>query len=187
MNKIFLTSDLHFGHDKDFIWGPRGYGSIKEHDTDIIRKWNNKVEKTDDIFILGDLMLGDNEQGMKKIEQLNGHLHIILGNHDTNTRVNEYMNCIAVHDIQYALMQKYKKYSFFLCHYPTHMGNYDMQMARQWCLHGHTHSKEKFCEFDKNYNVALDAHNNEPVEIEEVLKDIQEKWNKIYQSRIHNS
>jgi calcineurin-like phosphoesterase family protein len=34
--KIWFTSDTHFGHQKEFIWGPRGFKSSKEHDEAII-------------------------------------------------------------------------------------------------------------------------------------------------------
>lgn len=30
MSKIFLTSDLHFNHDREFIYGPRGFKSVEE-------------------------------------------------------------------------------------------------------------------------------------------------------------
>lgn len=32
MGKIFLTSDLHFGHQREFLYGPRGFNTIQEHD-----------------------------------------------------------------------------------------------------------------------------------------------------------
>jgi DNA-directed RNA polymerase specialized sigma subunit len=30
VSKIFLTSDTHFGHDREFIWKVRGFNSVKE-------------------------------------------------------------------------------------------------------------------------------------------------------------
>ena len=32
MGKIWIISDLHFCHNKDFIYGKRGFNSIAEHD-----------------------------------------------------------------------------------------------------------------------------------------------------------
>ena len=56
-----------------------------------------------------------------------------------------------------------------------------MQMSKTWCLHGHTHSKFEFDDnIAKNFNVALDAHDCYPIEINEILIKIQEKWNKIH-------
>ena len=34
---IFFTSDLHINHDRDFIWGARGYEDVIEHNEDIIK------------------------------------------------------------------------------------------------------------------------------------------------------
>ena len=28
MGNIYFTSDTHFGHNKDFLWSPRGYNNI---------------------------------------------------------------------------------------------------------------------------------------------------------------
>ena len=40
----YFTSDLHIGHDKDFIWKARGFNSIEEHDTQILKNWNSIIK-----------------------------------------------------------------------------------------------------------------------------------------------
>lgn len=40
---IWVTSDLHIGHQKAFMYGARGYTSSDEHDKDIIMGWNRTV------------------------------------------------------------------------------------------------------------------------------------------------
>lgn len=182
MNKIYFTSDLHFCHDKPFLYEPRGFSSIEEMNETIIKNFNSIIDDNDDLYILGDLILKDTNKGLEYLNRLNGRLHIILGNHDSQTRIDLYQTQDKIEDIQYAYLLKYKKYNFYLSHYPTCMGNYDLQMSKTWCLHGHTHSQEKFSEIAKNYNVALDAHNCFPIEIEDILKDIQMKWNEIYKN-----
>ena len=42
MSKIWFTSDLHFGHEKEFLYSPRGYNNNEEMMQDIVCKWNNK-------------------------------------------------------------------------------------------------------------------------------------------------
>ncbi len=124
-------------------------------------------------------MLGDNEYGINCLKQLNGHIHIILGNHDSTIRVELYKKCPNIVSIDYALQLKLNKNYFFLCHYPVITSNYDDQ--KEWTkhlinLHGHTHSKNKF--YSDNcymYNVGLDSHNNYPVELNEIINDIKEK------------
>ena len=124
-------------------------------------------------------MLNDNEHGMNCIDRLNGRIHLVLGNHDTEGRVALYEACPNIVEIVYAIQIKYKKYYFFLCHYPVITANYDDQKA--WakhliCLHGHTHSKEIFSNNNPYmYNTCLDAHNNYPVSLEQILEDIKNK------------
>ena len=177
--KIWLTSDLHFGHQKEFLWGPRGFESSTEHDEAVIRNWNSVVDYEDEVYVLGDLMLGDNEYGMNCIKRLAGNIHVILGNHDTDSRIELYESCPNIVEINHAMQLKYKKNYFFLCHYPVITANYDDQKA--WAkhlinLHGHTHSKNVF--FNGNpymYNVALDAHNNFPILIDDIIEEIKQK------------
>ena len=177
--KIWFTSDLHFGHQKEFLWGPRGFKSSQEHDEAIIRNWNSVINSDDEVYILGDLMLGDNEYGLNCIKRLAGHIHIILGNHDSETRAALYLHCPNIETIDYAREEKFGKNYFFLCHYPVITANYDDQKA--WAkhlinLHGHTHSQAKF--YNNNpymYNVSLDAHNNYPIEINEIIEDIRQE------------
>ena len=85
-------------------------------------------------------------------------------------------------------MIKYKKQYYYLSHYPTICSNYDDKPYHNHIigLAGHTHSKDKFY-FEDNpfcYNVALDAHNNYPISIEEINEDIHNKVNKLYQKKI---
>ena len=77
MAKFWFTSDLHFGHNKEFLYKPRGFENIVDHDETIIKNWNELVAPNDTIFILGDLMLNDNNYGMNCLKQLNGYKHII--------------------------------------------------------------------------------------------------------------
>ena len=101
--------------------------------------------------------MGDLESGINKLKQLKGHKHLIRGNHCTDNKVSRYIEENIFESIQYATMIKYKKYNFYLSHYQTYMGNYDMQMSKTWCLHGHTHSK---FEFDDNIAKNLEEKEN---------------------------
>ena len=176
---IFFTSDLHIGHDKEFIWKARGFNSIEEHDTQILLKWNSIISPEDTVFILGDLCMGGNEKEWNRIyKNLNGYKNIIYGNHDTVNKLSKYVNDYGMHLLGYGDMYKYsKKKSFYLSHYPTLVGNHEEDKFF-YNLSGHTHSTDKFqYGWGKVYNVALDAHKCMPVSIEQIIKDI-EKYRK---------
>lgn len=179
MGKIWLTSDLHFGHDKDFIYKPRGFNSIEEHDRAIIQNWNELVSWDDEVFCLGDLMLNDNEGGIRKINQLAGKIYILDGNHDTATRIQLYANIRpTILNLGLAYILKYQGYHFYLSHYPVLCSNQDddKPLKKQTiCLCGHYHTTNKFCDMDKGniYHVELDAHNNKPVLLDDIIEDIK--------------
>lgn len=173
---VYFTSDLHIGHDKDFIWRPRGFSSIEEHDTEIIKRWNKVITFEDTVYILGDLCMSGNETEWNRVYKvLNGNKIVICGNHDTNNKINKYQNEYGMTYIGLAALYKYnKKKMFYLSHYPTLVGNFKEERFF-WNLSGHTHSPNKF-EFGQYsiYNVAMDAHNCTPVSIEQIIKDIEE-------------
>lgn len=172
---IYFTSDLHIGHDKDFIYEARGFSSIEEHDKEILKRWNEVVWPEDTVYILGDLCMGGNEKEWNSIYyNLNGTIKFIRGNHDTVNKINRYVNEYGIGDLGLASIYKYsKRRTFYLSHYPTFVANHEEDKFF-WCLSGHTHSKDSFqyghyCV----YNVAVDAHEGYPVSIEQIIKDIE--------------
>ena len=44
---VFVTSDLHFCHDREFVWGARGYANVDEMNEAQVRKWNEVVTDED--------------------------------------------------------------------------------------------------------------------------------------------
>jgi len=83
MSNIWLISDTHFGHNKDFIWKARGFNSVEEMNNEIIKRWNNVVEPNDIVYHLGDIIMGDLNSGIEIINQLNGKIRLAIGNHDS--------------------------------------------------------------------------------------------------------
>ena len=184
---IFFSSDYHFGHDKEFLWGPRGLPSMFANSQAIVGNHNAIVKDEDDVYVLGDLMLGDNEYGLQMIKSLKGKLHIILGNHDTDTRIKLYEQLLNVVEITYAKVIKIGKQHYFLCHYPTMTANYDDKPYHNHMinLYGHTHQQTNF--YNNNpfmYHVGVDSHDCYPVSIEQINKDIHDKVNELYKEKV---
>lgn len=178
MNKIWFVSDWHFGHDKSFIYEPRGFSTIEEMNEVIIKNHNLVVDNDDEVYCLGDCMLGDNNIGLECIKSLKGKIHIIRGNHCTNTRIKLYETCDNVVEVLegWSCIRKFNGYHFYLCHYPTMTSNFDTDKplkTRILSLSGHTHAKDIW-DAAGGYNVALDAHNCYPVEISEIIEAFKE-------------
>ena len=188
MNRIFFISDTHFCHDKEFLYKPRGFNSNKENDETIIRNWNLIVGDNDDIYHLGDVMLNNNEQGIEYLKQLKGRIHIILGNHCTDTRIKLYEQLPNVVEVTYAKVIKIGKQHYYLSHYPTICSNYDDKPYHNHMINlfGHTHQKGNFYwldEYEENpfmYHVGVDSHGCCPVSAEQVSEDIHNKINELH-------
>ena len=178
MNKIYLTSDLHFCHNQPFLYEPRGFKSIYEHNEAIIKNFNEVMDWTDTLYILGDCFLNNNEEGMKLMKRLPGIKHIIWGNHDTDARQDLLLDDTSFICCGYGWRLKYKKYSFYLSHYPTITSNFDVNKPLKkrtinLCAHSHTKNRFKDMKYGLCYHVELDCHQNKPVLIDDIIKDIQ--------------
>lgn len=140
---IYLSSDTHFGHAKDFLWRPRGFSSIEEMNEGIIERWNLIVEPNDDVYLLGDVIMGDIDN-LNYVRRLNGNLHIIYGNHDSDTRITAYNTLDNLVEAGFGARLKYAGRVFYLSHYPTLTGNTDDEQKplkrRVFSLCGHSHT-----------------------------------------------
>lgn len=181
---IWFSSDLHFNHDREFIWKARGFNSVDEMNEEIIRRFNEKVDPYDDVYLLGDISLGGGSEEIiaknkSLIERLNGHLYIIIGNHDTDRRISMYNSCSNVMGtIKYADMLHYHGYHFYLSHFPTLTANLEKEHLKQCTLNlfGHTHQKDNFyLDMPYLYHVGVDSHNCYPVKLDDIIREMHNK------------
>lgn len=77
----FFTSDLHLGDDRMIEISGRPFSSAAECDEAIVKRWNDVVQKSDVVWVLGDVTsdTGPSEH----IARLNGTKYLVAGNHDT--------------------------------------------------------------------------------------------------------
>lgn len=151
----------------------------------IIQNFNSILTQEDDLYLLGDTIMGHNiEVSLSYIQSLNTKIHLIWGNHCTENRQKALMTLPNVIEIcGWSNILKYNKYHFYLSHFPSCTSNFDDYKKplkqRLLSLSGHTHSKEHF-ESTFSYNVSVDAHNNFPVSIEQIIQEfIQLEWAKV--------
>lgn len=177
MENIFVTSDLHFGHDKEFCYGPRGFTSAKEMNEWLLERYNRIVRANDEVYILGDLVVGNVEEGMEYARWLNGKIHLVLGNHDSPKKIEQYKDMKNILTISFADAFTYNKFHFYLSHYPTLTANYTDGGLRNkvYNLCGHSHTTDPFfhSEFGAIYHCEVDAHNNYPVAVDDIIKDLR--------------
>lgn len=135
-NKIWFTSDLHFGHKRiiEFCPSTRPYSSVEEMNGDIISKWNSQVSDNDIVFILGDVSFARENVTTQCLSQLRGRLYLVTGNHDKGLLPHRfervYNNYTEV---------KIDNIDVVLCHYPIYEWN--KMHYGSYHLFGHVHGK----------------------------------------------
>ncbi|HGS9340392.1 hypothetical protein MXT59_13135 [Clostridioides difficile] len=169
MNKIWFTSDTHFGSQRTLELSKRPFTTVEEMDEVMIENWNNVVSKNDIVYHLGDF--GDYE----KVKRLNGIIMLILGNYEEKDGEQGKLPLI---DNKYLLLEGFDKilgrtnqvsYSnriINLSHEPSKVKDKKIDEINV-DLFGHIH---KLCMI-KPYglNVGVDCHNFKPIDMETVL------------------
>lgn len=177
---IYFTSDLHFCHNREFIYKARGFDSVEDMNAAIVKNWNSVVTNEDDIYVLGDLMLKDNETGLKLIKSLKGRIHVVLGNHDTDTREKLYHACPNIVEVENAIRLNKNGYHLFMTHYPCFTANLEAESLKKCTINffGHTHQQGNFYnDIPFMYHVGVDSHNCTPVSFEQAIEDMKAKVN----------
>jgi len=175
--KIWVTSDWHFGHDREFIWKARGFNSVDDMNETIVRNHNALVGPEDDVYVLGDLMLGA-AANIEYIKRMNGKLHIVRGNHDTDSRWLMYSALPNVVEMDNAIYLKYNKHHFYLSHYISLTGNLEKESLKQMTLNlfGHTHQKTNFyMDMPYLYHIGVDSHDCKPVLLDDIIEEMYAK------------
>ena len=80
---IFYTADLHLGYFPILHDTARPFTGVLEMDEALISNWNARVGADDSVYIVGDFSYNGGEAPTQYLSRLNGHLHLIRGNHDT--------------------------------------------------------------------------------------------------------
>lgn len=135
-NRVFFTSDTHFGDEKVLRLSERPFSSVEEMDQELIRRWNDTVPEDGIVFHLGDFGFGKYKRGHELLKILHGEKYLILGNHDQNVLCRGHVSQFkAVAPQMYIMVDDQH---ILLNHCP--MLCYPKETAQTWQLFGHVHS-----------------------------------------------
>jgi calcineurin-like phosphoesterase family protein len=164
---IFFSSDQHFGHRRICEYEPisRPFASVEEMDEILIERWNSKVKKNDESYILGDYSFHNLEKTIEITKRLNGSKRLIIGNHDIKLLKYEEFHDLFEKRVFNLLDIKLNKIKYTLCHYPMMSWNCSHH-DNSYQLFGHVHSRWKGN--NKQLNVGVDVHKLYPVELSEI-------------------
>lgn len=193
----FFTSDTHFWHknvigyckrpvpgipEEELVSGKMNHG-ISLMNEWLIERWNEKVKKDDEVWHLGDFAFCGKGKAIAILERLNGHKHLVLGNHDyglaNKVDVNVFFESIQhykrlmVHDkeILEGGVEKQFHQPIILCHFP--ILSWDGMHHGSWHLHGHCHGSLPDNR-SMRIDVGVDPMGYYPVSFEQI-KEIMSK------------
>lgn len=139
---VFFASDYHFCHGNVIKYDGRPFNDVEEMNERLILNWNSVVGEKDIVFYLGDLSFDRGSGETERIvNELNGTIHFILGNHDNEKdikklnrfeSVSDYVN-LSITDLD----NPRKKQGIMMMHYP--ILSWDKAHHGDWHLHGHSH------------------------------------------------
>lgn len=174
MTKRLFTSDTHIGHLH--VAHVRGFTTVEEHDTAVIRNWNEEVAPDDQVFLAGDAAMGVRRLTLPLFRQMNGRKILIAGNHDDPwpghanalARMGPYLEIFEF--IQPYLRVSIDGKTVLISHFPYEADHLDPPRFMQyrlrdegnWLLHGHTHSTTRRTSA-REVHIGLDAWGLRPV------------------------
>ena len=161
---IWVTSDLHLNHRMILEYCPKSRGHFSDHihmTEHIIGHWNTVVQPDDIAWIIGDVSMGDPAKMYNNISRLNGHLHLVSGNHDH--KILRDPNLVDLFDS----VQSHKKF-VYNCYGKDVLVNMNHEPMQTWdgmlsgsvMLHGHKHSTNPDLLTKRIYDVGIDGHPN---------------------------
>ena len=132
-------------------------------DETIIKNWNSRISPKDTVYNLGDVTFYRKEHDQERVlGRLNGHIKLILGNHDDNLvyfKNTEILDQIHVFNVDHRM--------FVLCHYP--LLEWDGAFRGSIHLHGHSHNLWPQTPY-RRLDIGTDGHNMMPWSLEEIVE-----------------
>lgn len=172
MSNIWFTADTHFGHRRimDFCPNSRPFKDEKEMNYKLIERWNQLVNPHDIVYHLGDVSFEKADITTRLIKQLNGHIHLIKGNHDKWLNKD---NAQLFESIGHYKKIKMGDTRVIMFHYP--IARWDQGHYGSYHLYGHEHGNYEL--EGKALDVGIDNRPNADFslwhwdEIDQLLKD----------------
>lgn len=169
-HNVYFTSDTHFGHNKEFLYGKRGFKNVMEHDAAIIKRWNSAVSKKDIVIHCGDIMFGEGgaERLLSILKVLNfSKLYLLPGNHHAGfkqlLRLASQDGVYLLEDgdelREIELVPNYMEFvvnrqPIVVCHYP--IASWNGMGKGVWCISGHCHGSFPGSQKDAQEGKILD-------------------------------
>lgn len=134
-NRKLYISDWHYGHNNILAFDNRPFKTVEDMNAALVERWNAAVHPGDTVYVLGDMFWCNMQEAISVLNQLNGQVFLIKGNHDRCSdgrflkkfvKVTEYLE---VEDSDRKVV---------LCHYPIPC--FKNHYYGWYHLYGHVHN-----------------------------------------------
>lgn len=201
----FFTADHHYHHLNSkgtgiIDYAQRPFVSIVDMHVQLIERWNLRVKRKDEVYVLGDFALARADRVERLLLQLHGRIKIVPGGHDARWlkemgfKINKGdtgmllapLNHVEILPMLYMLRMNKNlgvPRSIILCHYP--LFTWQESHHGSWHFHGHSHIREskdhtyrrimkpiKSSLTGKSIDVGVDAWDFYPVSLPEIVKKL---------------
>lgn len=203
MSRVWFTSDLHLGHER--VAAIRGFDNPAHHDEEIIDMWWETVGERDQVWVLGDVAVGQIDWALEIVAGLPGEKHLIWGNHDAGhpmhrqahrkgrryTEPVTYSTRAPFASAQAFARRKIAGVDVLLSHFPyqgdtpgrdrDRFPEYRLRNCDMPLLHGHTHSSlppqsYTWPDGGPQFHVGLDAHDMKLVPLDRIEAWLRSPW-----------
>jgi len=169
--KTWITSDLHFGHDRIMNFCPvtraRFNNDVDYMNEAMIQEWNAVVASEDTVYILGDVAFLPSDKAVKIMHRLNGAKILIEGNHDRKL-LNDPVFRRCFKEIHPYLRLVYEKTLVILFHFP--IAEWDQMHRGAVHFHGHLHGNKSGLEEYRALDVGMDSTGSIAIELDEAIR-----------------
>jgi len=156
MVKFYFTADTHFGHHNIIEYTNRPFKSVEHMDMELNRRWNERVTDEDIVYHLGDFAFRKIMRVQDYLDQLNGEVIIIRGNHDQSNDIKSKLTSAVI---------RHGGFDIWMSHEPKAIYKFN------FCGHVHTNWR-----IHKTHNVivncGVDVWNFQPINFEEIMEAI---------------
>jgi calcineurin-like phosphoesterase family protein len=163
---IYLTADLHIGHEKIIQYCHRPFETIDEMNQKLVSNWNSIVQSKDTVYVLGDFAWAKKDF-YKYSSLLEGTIIFLRGNHDFKQNRFQLGMSIKIRD---------RNFYAWLSHFQH--AAWPRQSFDSYHFYGHSHCESELY-VPRSCDVGVDCWNYYPVALEDAI----ERADKVHDSK----
>lgn len=174
----WFTSDLHLGHENIIRYCHRPFSDVTAMNTELVNRWNERVDSDDEVWVLGDFAMGQITDGLAVVAHLHGRKVLVTGNHDRCWPAQprrpadwelRYRDAGFADVLHGTVSVDLGGHHVLAGHFPYEGDSHDEdrftrfrpQDNGQWLLHGHVHTRWQV--HSHQINVGVDVWDYRPV------------------------